>query len=167
MHAGALSRSPRPLSVQALVVLHVLLGVGAIGGGLTMIVDPSGGRMAMPLAVLDGTPFSSFLVPGLILFLVLGIVPALTAVALWFSPAASSFSVMVGSVKLPLALVASVSVGVALVIWIVVQGAMIGMASPLQWSYLVLGFVIVALSATTSARRHFARLEALHVDGDR
>lgn len=159
MHVIPVDRSPRPPAVRALVVLHAVLGVGAIGGGLTLIADPSGGRMAMPLAVLDGTPFSSFLVPGLILFLVLGVVPVLTGLALWFRPDVALFSAVEDRTKLHVALLASVAVGVALVIWIVVQGAMIGMASPLQWSYLVLGFVIVGLSARGNVRRHFARPE--------
>lgn len=157
MPVTTVDRSPRPLAVRVLIILHVVLGVGAIGGGLTLVADPSGGRMGMPLTMLDATPFASFLVPGLILFLVLGVAPVLTALALWFRPDVATFSAMEAQVKLHVALLASVAVGVALVIWIVVQGAMIGMASPLQWGYLVFGFVIVAVSAMASVRRHFAR----------
>ncbi len=40
------------------------LGLGAIGGGLTLIISPSGALIGMPLSMLDESPFTSFLLPG-------------------------------------------------------------------------------------------------------
>ena len=58
------------------------LGLGAIGGGLTVIISPSGALVGMPLSMLDESPFTSFLLPGVFLFLVLGLVPFLLIFAL-------------------------------------------------------------------------------------
>ena len=48
------------------------LGVSAIGGGGSLIILPSG---ELPLSILGNSPFTNFLIPSIILFLVLGIFP--------------------------------------------------------------------------------------------
>jgi hypothetical protein len=58
-----------------LLMLLGILGLGAIGGGAVFIISPDGKLMGMPLSVLNRSPFSSFLFPGIILFLVLGVLP--------------------------------------------------------------------------------------------
>jgi hypothetical protein len=50
------------------IVLEILLGIGAVGGGSMFILAPDGHLLGMPLKMLAGTPFHSFLVPGLLLF---------------------------------------------------------------------------------------------------
>lgn len=46
--------------------------------------------------------------------------------------------------------------GFSLMIWIVVQGLMIGFGAPLQWVYLGLGVTIFALNLLPSVRRYYA-----------
>jgi hypothetical protein len=58
-----------------LVFLLALLGLGAIFGGGVLIISPSGKLFGMPLSMLDNSPFNNFLIPGIILFTVLGLVP--------------------------------------------------------------------------------------------
>ena len=65
-----------------LVTLLALLGIGAIFGGGVLIISPSGDLFGMPLALLKHSPFPDFLIPGLILFLLLGLLPCLLVVAL-------------------------------------------------------------------------------------
>jgi magnesium-transporting ATPase (P-type) len=65
---------------SARIVLSVVmgfLGLGAIGGGGALIVSPSGELIGMPLSILSNSPFKSFLIPGIILFSVLGVIPTL------------------------------------------------------------------------------------------
>lgn len=69
-----------------LILLLILLGFGAILGGGALIISPSGGLLGMPVTLLNNTPFSSFLVPGVILFSILGIAPVGIAVALFQKP---------------------------------------------------------------------------------
>lgn len=90
--------------------------------------------MPLPLAALAGSPFDTYFGPGLILFVVLGLGPL---VAAWLV-----------LVRHPLAPLASVVVGVALLIWVGVEVAIIGYSNepPLQAFYLVLGVLILAAS---------------------
>jgi len=69
-----------------LIILLAFLGLGAIGGGLTLIISPSGELMGMPVSILDNSPFSSFRIPGIVLLVVLGIVPVLLIFSLLKKP---------------------------------------------------------------------------------
>jgi hypothetical protein len=61
-----------------LLILLVFLGLGAIGGGGALIISPSGDLLKMPVSLIEKSPFSNFLVPGIILFSILGLVPIIT-----------------------------------------------------------------------------------------
>ena len=82
MTKAATEKPHRPRAIIALVVLHVLLGVGAIGGAAPLIVDPSGRMMGVPLTMLDGLPFRTFLVPAIALSVMLGVLPLVVAFGL-------------------------------------------------------------------------------------
>lgn len=69
-----------------LLFLLAFLGLGAIGGGGVLILSPSGEWMGMPLSMLNHSPFGSFLIPGIILFTVLGVFPCLLIYALIKKP---------------------------------------------------------------------------------
>lgn len=58
--------------VTGLGVLQVLIGLGAVGGGLALVLEPSGSNLGIPLEVLKSSPFSTFLVPGIVLLIVNG-----------------------------------------------------------------------------------------------
>jgi len=60
-----------------LITLIVLLGVGAFCGGGAMILDPSGISLKIPLSLLEYSPFTDFLIPGIILFCLFGLIPLL------------------------------------------------------------------------------------------
>jgi hypothetical protein len=69
-------------SRNILLILMALLGIGAIFGGGILIISPSGKLLGMPLSMLDYSPFSNFLIPGIILFTVLGLAPVGVTLAL-------------------------------------------------------------------------------------
>jgi hypothetical protein len=56
---------------NVLLFLLMFLALGAIVGGGALIPSPSGELLKMPLSNLGSSPFNSFLIPGIILFLVL------------------------------------------------------------------------------------------------
>jgi hypothetical protein len=58
-----------------LFILLGFFGIGALFGGAVLIVSPTGKLLGMPLSLLDKSPFSNFLIPGIILFIVLGLIP--------------------------------------------------------------------------------------------
>jgi hypothetical protein len=58
------------------IVASILLlfnGIGALYGGCLFIAAPDGSLLNIPLTYLEHSPFSSFLIPGIILFLFNGI----------------------------------------------------------------------------------------------
>jgi hypothetical protein len=119
---------------KASISLEVLLGVGAIAGGLALILGPRGEIIPLPVTALAGSPFETYLGPGLILFTVLGLGPLLAAVLTWK--------------RHPLAPFAAFVVGAALLIWVAVEIAIIGYSNepPLQAIYLIVGLVITVVA---------------------
>ena len=59
--------------INGLVGLQIFIGLGAVGGGLLLILKPSGAILGLPLDILQNSPFSNYLVPGIILLLVNGL----------------------------------------------------------------------------------------------
>lgn len=116
------------------VALEVLLGIGAIGGGLVLMIAPRGEIMPLPLSALAGSPFDTYFVPGVILFGVLGLGPLIAARLTWL--------------RHPLAPMAAFVVGAGLLIWVVVEVAIIGYSNepPLQAIYGILGVAIVLVA---------------------
>ncbi len=55
------------------IVLLFFNGISAILGGGGLILDPTGISMQMPLELLEFSPFNNFLIPGIILFTVNGL----------------------------------------------------------------------------------------------
>jgi hypothetical protein len=127
---------PHPLTrfAKASLVLDVVLSIGALAGGLVLILAPRGEIMPLPLSALSGSPFDTYLGPGLILFSVLGLGPLAAAYLAWR--------------RHPVAPLAALVVGAALVIWVAVEVAIIGYSNepPLQAIYLVLGAAITVVA---------------------
>ena len=123
-------RLPLGRLAAAAIGLEILLGIGAIAGGLALIAGPHGEIIPLPLSLLAGSPFADYLVPGAILFTILGLGPLGAAILAWRRHPAAPFLAF--------------AVGCALLIWLAVQIATIGYSNdpPLQPVYLGLGFVI-------------------------
>ena len=68
-----------------LIVLG-FLALGAIGGGVVFIISPTGELIGIPLSEFKNIPFNSYLIPGIILFSVLGLIPLLLIIALLKKP---------------------------------------------------------------------------------
>lgn len=66
----------RSISISFLL----LTGINAIIAGLLFIIDPSGKKMGMSTSYLSHSPFSTFLIPGITLFLVNGLLNIITAI---------------------------------------------------------------------------------------
>src|ERR1700675_1064190 len=73
------TRRPLPWIARLAVALEVFLGLGALFGGGAFILGPDGHLLGMPTKLLAGSPFTSYLIPGIILFTFIGIAPLLSA----------------------------------------------------------------------------------------
>jgi len=123
----------RSFPVLVLLVLLVSLGVrGVLGGGQFLLV-PSGEIVGLSTRELAGTPFRDYLIPGLVLCSVLGVAPLVVAVGVYRGSRWAWFG--------------SILVALALVVWVVVEGVVIGFGERLQYPNLLqaIGILVVAM----------------------
>lgn len=116
---------------RLLFVLHLFVGIGALFGGLVAITNPER-PMGMSIELLKNSPFHNYLIPGIILFTVIGLGNILSAVMFHFK---SRYQGYISSVF-----------SWALVIWIVVQCIMLNAVAFLHIIYFIIGLIEAALS---------------------
>ncbi len=79
-------RSVLPISGKVLIWLQVFLGFGAVVSGALMMISPDGALMQLPLFLIEASPFKGFFIPGMILFIFVGVFPQCVAYGLWKRP---------------------------------------------------------------------------------
>jgi hypothetical protein len=129
---------------NTLIFLLLFLGLGAIGGGALLVISPSGKLLGgLPLSILEHSPFNDFLIPGIILFLVLGLSPCLLAVALIKKPT-NRFAEYFNFFKdMHWAWSFSVYIAFALIIWIQVETIFVQSVGWLQTFYMLYAIPII------------------------
>ncbi|MBL4934313.1 hypothetical protein JK636_00925 [Clostridium sp. YIM B02515] len=115
-----------------LFALQLFVGIGAIGGGMMAILNPQGPG-GMPADALKNSPFNNYLIPGIILFSVIGLGSIFSSVMIYLR---SKFIGYISSVF-----------SWALVIWIIVQCIMLNAVVSLHVIFFIIGLVEAALSA--------------------
>lgn len=116
---------------RLLFALHLFVGIGAVFGGLAAIINPLD-PLGITVEALKYSPFNNYLIPGIILFAVIGLGNILSALMLRFK---SRFQGYISSVF-----------SWALVIWIVVQCIMLNTVVFLHVLYFIIGLIEAALS---------------------
>jgi hypothetical protein len=128
--------TPRPelrLAGRICVALLVVLGLGALAGGIALLAEPDGSVMQFDVSLLEGSPFTDFAIPGVILGGLFGVGSLLVAV--------------MGLRRVPVAPFLAFAIGCAQMIWIVVQLAIIEEVSFLHPTFFGVGFVIAVSAA--------------------
>ena len=133
----------KSFSIHLLVVAIALQGLSGLLGGISLISDPSGELIELPVSWLEGSMFQDYLIPGIILLTVLGIFPILTLIGL------------INDTRR--ALIYARLVGYALIIWIAVEIFFIGYKPepPLQMIYGILGVIILLLSYSSRVTNYY------------
>ena len=126
----SLPKKSRDLA-RGLGFLQAFIGLGAVGGGMALILEPSGANLGIPLELLEGSPFSTYLVPGIVLLTVNGVCSLVGA--------AASFKRYRYAGELAMAL------GGFLVVWIMLQVYLFAAFHWLHALYLGLGLLECAL----------------------
>jgi hypothetical protein len=124
---------PRPElhapGIAAIAVL-VVLGLGALAGGVNLVLRPDGSGMGFHTSLLAGSPFTDFLLPGLILGGLFGIGSLVAALG--------------GLRRAQWAPFLAFAIGTGQMVWIVVELAIIHEFSFLHPTMFALGLVIAA-----------------------
>jgi hypothetical protein len=108
-------------------VLQFFVALGALVAGVMFLIEPSGRLLQAPPDMLKASPFSSFIVPGIILLAVNGIGQAFAA---YLTLTRHRHAGILGGVF-----------GLGLVIWIFVQVTLIGGGAWIQNLYFCFGIV--------------------------
>jgi len=149
-------KSSKNFPLIFLVVLMIFQAVSAIGGGLALVISPSGKLMQMPLSMLKHSPFPNFLIPGLFLLIVLGLLPAYAAYALSRKPNCRLCERLNPDKKVHWAWSLAFFIGIVLILWIDLEVMFLRAVDILHLIYALLGVAIVVLTVWPTTRRHFS-----------
>lgn len=143
----------RPAAFFILIVLLSVLSLNALYGGGALILSPDGALLGMNTEWLSGSPFSTFMIPGILLIVSNGIVPAAALAGIitrsdW--KLAERFNILPDS---HWSVSVSLFAGVIAVIWIGIQQLMTRYFI-LQPVISLTGIVIVITSLLPSLRKY-------------
>lgn len=128
VHLAASTPIERPRYVWLAVAIELMTAVTAIPVGLMLMTDPTGTGIQLPREWIEGSFFGSYFVPGLYLFAMNGVgmlvAAALTVVRHWFAPWLTG------------------TLAVGLIVWILVQLAIMPEVMWLQWLFLASGIAL-------------------------
>jgi hypothetical protein len=140
--------------------LLAFLGLSALGGGGALIVSPSGRLLGgLPLSILEHSPFENFLIPGIILFIVLGLFPTLLIFALLKKPN-SPFAEYFNFFKdMHWAWTFSIYVAFALIIWIQVETFYVQGVGWLQNFYMLFSIPLIFVTLLPQVKDFYKKQE--------
>ena len=130
----------RPFVLYPLVALHLLLGVGALYGGFSLMTDATG--FGVKPEWLAESPFKNYLLPGLILFIFNGLFPILIVLGLVLKPAWRWANILNIYRDRHWSWTYSLFSGIIVIFWIAVQITMV----PYFWlqpTFLLVGLLIL------------------------
>ncbi len=115
---------------RVLGALQIFVALGAIPVGMMFVLNPAGNTIGMDPSMLSTGPFSTFLIPGLVLLLVNGVGSLVGAVATFRGHRYAPELAM--------------GLGLFLVVWIAIQFLIVGF-SWLQVLYAIVGLLELGL----------------------
>ncbi len=116
---------------KTLFTLHLIVGIGALAGGYGCLADIYN-PLGAPLTLLENSPFTSYFIPGLFLFGVIGLGNIICSILVW------RYSIV--------GMISSLALGLALSAWIVIQCIILQGIVALHIIFLVVGLVQTGLS---------------------
>ena len=121
--------------------LLLFVGIAAVAGGLGVLLDPSGESLGVSVDLLMDSPFKNFLIPGIVLFTIIGLTNLLVSFLTFKQHLLSGG--------------ATIILGFIMIIWIVLQVYWIGWLTSLQPTFLIIGFAEIILGYVLHSRNLF------------
>ena len=145
-----------------LAALLIILSIGAIYGGMSLIDDSSGENLNLQLAEYVDFPFKDFLIPGVMLLILFGFIPLLLIYPLFTKPKYSWANIFNIYKRRHWVWIYPVYLGIILVCWVNFQILMIGYNSYVQIIYSFYGLSLIAVSLLPKHMRFYARPHSHH-----
>lgn len=140
-----------------LIALLAFLGLGAISGGAVLIISPSGKLIGMPLSMLNSSPFSNFLIPGIILFSILGIAPLLLIAALIKKRESNLAERFNFFGDMHWAWTYTIYLAFTLIFWIQIEMVLLNAVSWLHTFYMLLAVIIIFVALLPQVRNLYIK----------
>ena len=147
----------KPFARTILLFLLLFQALSGLIGGLGLILNPGGDVIQIPLSLLGSSPFDNYLIPGLILFLLLGVYPFIVFYALIKKPEWKLFSVINIYKDRFWGWTGSLYTGIILILWIDFEILFIGFYTflYLQTVYGFLGVLILIVTLMPSVQNYY------------
>ncbi len=144
----------RPVAVYILLLLVFLESASGLFGGAALLLDPAGNILQMPTSFLKDSPFVDYVVPGFILFVFLGIYPAILFFGLLRLPYSQTFNSINIYKNQHWSWTLTIYLGIVLILWIDFETMFIGY-NFLQTVFGVGGVVILILDLLPSVKEYY------------
>lgn len=150
----------RPRTATALGIVTIVEGLGGIAGGTAFLIDTTGGVYTDDpsfIAILENTPIETFLLPGLFLLTIVGLVPLASGWGILRPRRLPGLRWLEDRTGHHWPWAVTIAVGVALLALMVVEVVVMGEVVGLHVVYSVWGTLLVAGPLLPSVRRWLAR----------
>jgi|688.fasta_scaffold04135_4 hypothetical protein len=141
--------------VLLLWLLMLVVGLGSLYGGSNLIIDPSGKRLDIPLFFLTDSPFRTYLIPGLILFFMLGLFPLMSLYGLIFQPNTKGLNFLNIYKQQHWGWTYALYTGIMLVVWMDVQIFWIGHSASVQSYFAFTGIIIIIVALLPGVQKKY------------
>ncbi|HCO93644.1 MAG TPA: hypothetical protein DIU00_06795 [Phycisphaerales bacterium] len=147
----------RPFTLWPLLFFLLFLSLGGLYGGIAMLADPTGGSLQLT-DTLPLLPVSDYILPGIFLLVVMGLVPLMLTYGLLARPKwrwAERLSRWSGH---HWAWTGTLGLGVTLAVWLIVEGLLIGFKWAIQYTTAVDGLLIMLFVLLPGVRKFYAEM---------
>lgn len=107
-----------------LCTLHLFLSINALVGGCLLVIQPNGQLLGLQENWLNGSPFNSYLIPGIILFTLIGLQSLICFIGLIWLPTWTWTQILNLYNDLHWSWTFSVYTGITTITWIIIQQIM-------------------------------------------
>jgi hypothetical protein len=141
----------KPITLWLLAASLIFLSFGGLYGGILMLTDPSGKSLQMD-SVLPQLLLPNYILPGLFLLFVMGLAPLFLTFSLLARPKWVPPLILFRHYW---AWTATLALGIVLLLWLSLQGVLIGFQWPIQYVTAVNGLLIVLLALVPQVKNYF------------
>jgi hypothetical protein len=142
---------------NVLLILLGFLALGAIIGGGTLTISPTGKLLRMPLYLLEKSPFNNYLIPGIILFSVFGLAPLLLIFALIKNPIGKFAETFNFFKDMHWSWTYSIYVAFALIIWLQIEMMFLQTVYWIHTFYMIYAIVLIFVALLPQIRNIYKK----------